>query len=467
MEPMMDELKVAFRDVMYKYQKPFTDAGLGLILEQWRNNKAELLDLLRRHPQWREEELAIVFDVQEHREIDQESVEESRFELTDMAERMFADGQSKLPVGRLEDFEQALRLATETYSRLLPETNVEQIKRLGRIECTAGQKTSRVVNRLCLKIGLQNFVEKGPGGEMRKRYNSVFARLADALNPITVPKKAVLSIHPCDFIEMSNEDDTWRSCHNFRDGGYKGGCLSYLGDAPSMIFFTVDNGCDAQFHKAPRLTREIFCYNGGVLLQSRCYPSDNEDQRDEYRAIVQQAIATCLGMPKLWKVNSEKKDIQGYWSTTEHSSHYTDYNCGYATLSLLKGWDGYGHLQIGSVSRCLSCGEHIHSTGELLCPTCKEKAPCKICGKLCYVTEGWYKKGGFYCRECAYTCDSCSHLMVGQEYTVFNRRGLPLKVCKACHDRVAQTCSHCSTRDLCIPIRGMEYCRQSENGLAA
>lgn len=98
---------------------------------------------------------------------------------------------------------------------------------------------------------------------------------------------------------MSNRDNTWSSCHCLEGGGYRGGCQSYMGDAVSMIFFTVSDEYTQDFHTAPRITREIFCYKDDVLLQSRLYPTDLEDQKTLYRSIVQQAIATCLDKPNL------------------------------------------------------------------------------------------------------------------------------------------------------------------------
>ena len=80
-----------------------------------------------------------------------------------------------------------------------------------------------------------------------------------------------------------------------------------MGDAVSMIFFTVSDEYTQDFHTAPRITREIFCYKNNVLLQSRLYPTDLEDQKTLYRSIVQQAIATCLDKPNLWSIKRGKE----------------------------------------------------------------------------------------------------------------------------------------------------------------
>ena len=57
----MDSLTAAFYDVMYQYRLPFSPEGVAANLTAWRENKTPLVELLRRHPNWNEQELAIVF----------------------------------------------------------------------------------------------------------------------------------------------------------------------------------------------------------------------------------------------------------------------------------------------------------------------------------------------------------------------------------------------------------------------
>ena len=258
---MMDELKQQFYEVMHKYQKPFSEEGVTANLTQWYEQKQGLLQLLRRHPLWNEKELAIVFRVEERREIDRITVDETRAAILELGRRACTDDTV------YENFETALRAATADYARIPNEYRLDTIRQYGGIKCAPGQKASRIINRLCLKFHLDQIEEEAEAGEpdnryMRtvKPYNALFARLADALNPAHIEKTAVLSIHPCDFLEMSNRDNTWSSCHCLEGGGYRGGCQSYMGDAVSMIFFTVSDEYTQDFHTAPRITREIFCY---------------------------------------------------------------------------------------------------------------------------------------------------------------------------------------------------------------
>ena len=220
----MEELKQAFYEVMYKYKKEFGEAGVMANLNTWARNKAALLEMLRRHPQWNEEAKAIVFTFDEGRGIEHDVVDEIAFTMEDLAAEQIKDAE------RRETFNLCLRTAVNEYSSTLSEQALEMIRTCGGIKCATGQKTSRIIGKLCREFGV----------DRHERYNAVFAQLSDALNPLQMMKTALLSLHPCDFLEMSNKDNTWTSCHNLEDGSYQAGALSYMTDDVSMIFFTVD-----------------------------------------------------------------------------------------------------------------------------------------------------------------------------------------------------------------------------------
>ena len=109
----MDELKQQFYEVMHKYQKPFSEEGVTANLTQWNEPKQGLLQLLRRHPLWNEKELAIVFRVEERREIDRITVDETRAAILELGRRACTDDTV------YENFETALR---DGNRRLCPDT---------------------------------------------------------------------------------------------------------------------------------------------------------------------------------------------------------------------------------------------------------------------------------------------------------------------------------------------------------
>ena len=148
----MEELKKAFYEVMYKYEKSFGETGVMTNLNLWAQEKAGLLELLRRHPNWDEDAKAIVFSFDEGRGIQRDVVDEIAFTMEDLAAEQINEEQ------RLEDFRIALRAAVNEYSSTLSEQTLEIVRNRGGIKCAEGQKTSRIIGKLCRSFGVLSLI---------------------------------------------------------------------------------------------------------------------------------------------------------------------------------------------------------------------------------------------------------------------------------------------------------------------
>lgn len=439
----MNEIKKAFYNVMYKYEKCFSERGVTANLEAWRGNKGALTDLMRRHPDWNEQELAIVFDLSVGRDINHDVVDECKYALCELVDEVGLSHEQRL------DFDAALLAATSEYSKSPSESSIATIKARGGIKCAAGQKTSRVIGRLCSHFGI----------DRHREYNKVFARLADAFNPLLVQKTGVLSVHPCDFLEMSNRDNTWESCHGLERGGYQAGCLSYLADSVTMIFFTVDDDVKNNFHKHPKRARQIFCYTDNLLLQSRLYPSDNDDECEQYRGLVQKVMADCLGAPNLWTIKVNPDETGAYFTTAGGSHHYQDYNY-YRRVSLIKGAERHGNLCIGHPSLCVCCGQPSPHRNSIKC-NCDNLVVCAECGQTTSVSNARYHDGAYYCNACLHICASCHSTVHTDMFPAFNREGRMVEVCAECYQTMVGACATCSVHPVCAMLSGARFCQRT------
>lgn len=434
----MEELKQAFYEVMYKYEKSFGETGVMANLNEWAKNKAFLLDLLRHHPGWDEDAKAIVFTFDEGRGIEHDVVDEIAFTMEDLAADQIKDEQ------RLEDFRISLRTAVSEYSSTLSEQALEVIRTRGGIKCATGQKTSRIIGKLCRQFGVDG----------HERYNAVFAQLSDSLNPLQMLKTALLSLHPCDFLEMSNKDNTWISCHNLENGSYQAGALSYMTDDVSMIFYTIDPGTTDHFYRVPRRSRQMFFYKDGMLFQSRLYPSDLSEPMDLYRNIVQKAIAVCLNVPNRWLLKKKREDVNTYCSSYEGSRQYPDYNY-HGNVSLLKAIPEHSHFVIGRPSLCVCCGRAYRS-GYLKC-NCEDVVVCKDCGQTVSMRNARYIDGAYYCNACLHICGVCGGMIQGTMYPAYDRHGHLVEICESCYQASLEPCAACSVRGICRII-GNAFC---------
>lgn len=145
----LTELKNEFYEVMYKYEKSFSEEGVMANLTAWQTAKADLLSLLRRHPSWNEDEQAIIFDCNQALSIQPDMVDETAFTLLDIASEILSGEQ-------LEDFRTALHAAVSGYSCTVSEENLEILRQRGGIRCAKDQKASRIIGKLCKKYGVDS-----------------------------------------------------------------------------------------------------------------------------------------------------------------------------------------------------------------------------------------------------------------------------------------------------------------------
>lgn len=267
-------------------------------------------------------------------------------------------------------------------------------------------------------------------------------------------KTALLSLHPCDFLEMSNKDNTWISCHNLENGSYQAGALSYMTDDVSMIFYTIDPGTTDHFYRVPRRSRQMFFYKDGMLFQSRLYPSDLSEPMDLYRSIVQKAIAVCLNVPNRWLLKKKREDVNTYCSSGEGSRQYPDYNY-HGNVSLLKAIPEHSHFVIGRPSLCVCCGR-AYKTGQLKC-NCEDIVVCKDCGQTISMRNARYIDGAYHCNACLHICGVCGGMIQGTMYPAYDRHGHLVEICESCYQASLEPCAACSVRGICRII-GNAFC---------
>ena len=428
----MEELKNAFYEVMYKYKKSFSEEGVMENLRQWAEAKNDLINLLRLHPNWNEDAKAVVIEFKEGRDIERDVINEIVFLMLGIAE-------DSVPAQSTDYFRIAFDAAISEYSSTLSEGALSIIREHSQIKCASGEKTSRIIGKICRKFGL----------DKHERYNSVFAQLSDALNPIQIPRTAVLSVHPCDFLEMSNKNNTWTSCHNLVDGSYQGGTLSYMIDSLSMIFFTVDPDVTECYYRAPRRTRQMFFYKDACLFQSRLYPNASDEINEQNRSLVHKIIATCLGVPNLWVLKTKREDLNSIESA-EESAQYPDYDY-QGNLSFIKGTPEKAAMTIGKKPICVCCGLPFIARRGIKCG-CNEMVVCQDCGQTLPRQQARYLENAFHCNACLHVCTAGGRICRETMYPAYDRKGRLIEVCPECYSASQEPCFACSVRNVCAII---------------
>ena len=244
-------------------------------------------------------------------------------------------------------------------------------------ELKKGTKTSRAFNSVCKHYGVDKlnpyFATTERNGEVVQRtvypYDKLFAQYSDLVSDLKRKMNFVISLNPLDYLTMSF-GVSWHSCHNIRNGGWKGGCLSYMLDSTSMITFVVDCNDDRPIHEIPKLYRQMYHYKNNLFVQNRLYPQGNDGATDLYemfRNFVVEAFNDILDVNGKWScrvgpdalkchINSDGVHYKDYNSNRSCSIFYPDENADDALNCI---------MTIGHSGICVRCGGEYSSSSYL------------------------------------------------------------------------------------------------------
>lgn len=352
----------------------YGNCGIERHADIYSQNKHWLIDLLRKHPNWNEDALAVIIpDVKESAELDPYVAKQMLISLVNYCKEVTGK-----PIYINTDSDHWIH--KEVSAPLAQGVN-EKFD----VRATEGQKTTRMIRKYLQKHGV----------DINSRdFTSVFQPYADAINVNELNRYFILSVNPGDYLTMSYGDG-WSSCHIINSdlaegehysGCYKAGTLSYLMDECTMVGYTL-SCLPEDMSTLPmerKKTRQVFMYNGdhGVLLQSRLYPyTSDDDRRKTYRNIVQKIISTCCDIRNHWtKVSDYTDKLNTYFKTARDSLHYRDYETTgwHPTISILTTENPAPSCVtpsvIGAHAICLDCGceRHGGDADVLCCDDCIE-----------------------------------------------------------------------------------------------
>ena len=157
---------------------------------------------------------------------------------------------------------------------------LNEIFELEKKKFVAGQKTSKVVNRI-LNMS-RNYQEY---------YNDLFTRFGNYVNSYETDGYFVVSLNFLDYLRMS-DGVSWSSCHttdwkntrrlpNSYHGAFVQGSLSYANDGVSMVAYIIEaKGADATHpDRTYKINRCMFHVSDDFkqIIQGRVYPNGRED----------------------------------------------------------------------------------------------------------------------------------------------------------------------------------------------
>lgn len=408
----------SMENLLGEYGYDYKIDSLNHIIDTWESEKGVLIEAFKKHPNYIEGKFMIAFDTDYERRIDRNASHTfgTWIVWTAMSERRHTCPKAvegSYHYGFSYDVYCFFEYLRNYAERCISENTAAYLNGLfTELHFHAGQKTSRVVNKICCYLGL----DKVDG------YNREFAKYADSLSPMTIKRHTILSLNPLDYLTMSF-GNSWASCHtidkenrrnmpNNYSGCYSSGTISYMLDPSSMVLYTVDASYNGtEYWKQPKINRQMFHYGEEKLVQARLYPQDcdgDDGAYTPYRNIVQEIISTIFGFPNLWTLKRGTGEANYY--IRSYGTHYRDYqhysNC---TISRIKGSENENTFAVGSNPICVNCG-HTHSVETNI--DCCHTRRCADCGRVIDDEDDEYwVDDECYCRDCVEYCEYC------EEYT--------------------------------------------------
>lgn len=429
-EIMLKKLQKLLDEYNYNWET----YALENIIDEWYAQKEPLRQILRNHPRWVEEKDMIVFDIDMERKVNKKAV----MHFHDWAINALNLNQDYLGLNSVWTL---YNFPGETF---VTQDMLDMIKaEYPDFKGAVGQKTSRAMNKLFCMVGL----DKHPD------YNREFAKYADALNPLKITRHTVISINFLDYLTMSF-GNSWASCHTIDkenrrgmpesySGCYSSGTLSYALDQSSMVFYTVDAkyGGD-EYYFEPKINRQMFHFGEDKLVQGRLYPQSCDsgfvDEYNQFRNIVQEVLALCLGVPNLWTLKRGTEACRE--ATLSIGTHYKDYLCyDNCNVSALKDSGNALCMVIGAQPICIECGCRHDTAENINC--CAEGHYCEDCGCLVNEDEAYYIDGCWYCGDCVSYCEECREWYHRSDCTWVD--SIDGYVCDYCLDQHYIRCEDC------------------------
>lgn len=281
------------------------------------------------------------------------------------------------------------------------------------LDMQQGMKITKILSKLATYFNLDEEYE-----EFRLEHSQV-------LNTKKLSGELVFSIHPLDFMTMSDNASGWTSCMSWKENGcYRRGTVEMMNSSSVVVVYLKSHSkdmqlCDNYFWNNKKW-RELFIVNPDFITNIKGYPyiADN-------LTLKALEILTNLAT-KNWNANYEVKNINYEHEETiylheedetlyttllfDTDAMYNDFDATYhfGNFSKLMFNNSSHWYNYSGVANCMCCGNieefgggdcEEEEEGYLICLHCSDTFICDCCGSRCS-GEQLEVDGYMVCREC-------------------------------------------------------------------
>ena len=315
-----------------------------------------------------------------------------------------------------------------------------------------GCKVSKAMGKIAAAFGLKGYEE----------FRIIHSQ---ALNQKKLTGRLTLSIHPLDYVTMSDNECGWGSCMSWRDyGEYRRGTVEMMNSPCVIVAYltAADPMYINNYEWSNKKWRELFVVDKTVLAGIKGYPYRNENLEKEVLNWLKELAETNWGFKYEKDVVTLEMDDdrEGFVANRDIKVRfYTDamYNDFYDNhLAILGENVTTIELNYSGLSQCMSCGctdVDFDECGDLACCACNDTCHCYNCGERISADAAYEVDGNMICEYCYMdleTCDVCQEKAFSTRRIGIMRNGQALNT-EFC------MCDNCLDDEVLCKEKDLEY----------
>lgn len=251
-------------------------------------------------------------------------------------------------------------------------------------------------------------------------------------NEKTIKGEMYLTIHPLDFMTMSDNDCGWHSCMSWvEEGDYRRGTVEMM-NSPMVIEAylrsTIDMDMPGGGKWDNKRWRQLFIVNKDCIVAIKGYPYWNRGLEKIALEWIKELAEKNLGWQYqnvLYNYDNPSDDVT-YFNEAQNQWISTDYQIRFETVAMYNDLysdhkmflskdypeDEEKTFEYSGVANCMICGEaknfnDFDDESELTCDTCLPHIYCNRCGAE-VTDDPWIIDGVEFCQWCAADLPVCS-----------------------------------------------------------
>lgn len=270
------------------------------------------------------------------------------------------------------------------------------------IDLFPSSKVMKVLSKVADMLGIEGFEE------FRIAHSQI-------LNQKFIKGDFSISIHPLDYMTMSDNECGWESCMSWRNfGGYRQGTVEMM-NSPCVIVAYMKSKTPFPIWGGEwnnKKWRCLFIVDENLICKVKSYPYQNDQFECNVINWIRELAEKNLGVEYEEDIIPWNGEDRVYYNDNCYepdfcTGHmYNDFSTCTHYISFVKGFNGtnrYFTINYSGEPECMWCGAltGMDDDGDLACCDCMTKCYCHECGERVYSREAYEDDYGFaYCPYC-------------------------------------------------------------------